>query len=320
MTYMATIFFSPEKEAWVLCSAGRTRSPCGHFDIYWGKECTKNCKAPMMGHFHKRQFDSKKTNFNSGQGSGWVKWSQGRNIYYLGGTLDQPRIWRFTQSEGGVKHVKMSSKEDKGKALWLKDILISNDGPCPYEISKKLTQNTESWMITEKEEEEEEEEEEYVSHLKSRGEAGTELGDIISKVYKVDKQIESLMGELGEESEKIQRLEEDKKELLREKKKNTRTIERLQTLLEEKDNGPIKKKKKEKKKTTHSPTGYNHFGKIEKEKINTERERINILNEYVQKDPISFIGVQAKLWNSLEQVQKNNYNYEAKRISMEEQL
>ena len=82
----------------------------------------------------------------------------------------------------------------------------------------------------------------------------------------------------------------------------------------------MKKKKKQKKKTTRNPTGYTLFSKKEKNTINTERERLNILGKPKGEEPLGFVAVQAILWKGMTDEHKKKYNDEAKLIAMEENV
>ena len=82
----------------------------------------------------------------------------------------------------------------------------------------------------------------------------------------------------------------------------------------------MKKKKKQKKKTTRNPTGYTLFSKKEKNTINTERERLNILGKPKGEEPLGFVSVQAILWKGMTDEHKKKYNDEAKLIAMEENV
>ena len=81
-----------------------------------------------------------------------------------------------------------------------------------------------------------------------------------------------------------------------------------------------KKKKKQKKKTTHSMTGYNWFGKKEKNTINTERERLNILGKPNGEEQLRFVTVQGKLWKGMTKEQQQKYIDEAKLVAMEQNV
>lgn len=80
------------------------------------------------------------------------------------------------------------------------------------------------------------------------------------------------------------------------------------------------KKKKQKKKTTRKPSGYNLFGKKEKNTINTERERLNILGKPKGEESLGFVAVQAILWKGMTDEHKKKYNDEARLIAMEENV
>lgn len=82
----------------------------------------------------------------------------------------------------------------------------------------------------------------------------------------------------------------------------------------------MKKKKKQKKKTTRNPTGYTLFSKKEKNTINTERERLNILGKPKGEEPLGFVAVQAILWKGMTDEHKKKYNDEARLIAMEENV
>ena len=75
---------------------------------------------------------------------------------------------------------------------------------------------------------------------------------------------------------------------------------------------PNVKKKQDKKCSSPLLTGYTIFGMKEKNTINTERERLNILGKASSREykSVSFVVVQGKLWGHMTEEQQGKYKYE----------
>jgi len=125
-------------------------------EISWGKKVNANCKGPVLGPLYKRTFTGPQ--FHKGKrGSGWVMWIYKEDVYYLGGSLKCPKIFRFIWTIDGAKHKKCSSKDMRTIAeLMVKHLLKKknnkNGDVNPLSQWRKVTdgERTYYWDIKEK--------------------------------------------------------------------------------------------------------------------------------------------------------------------------